>query len=255
MGAGAEVTATTAPVGGPAEQNAVTEWAMIVQPAIHTAGEPPRPPASSLVLHTIVQLAVYDAVMAIEGGYRPYHTALKAPSDADLRAAVATAAYRAARGRVTQPEFAYLDDKYGAYMAAIADGPPKQHGIEVGEATAAGILTLRADDGFNNEVTFQCSALPLPAGEFEPDDGCRAQPVDRSRDQGRHTRDQGTLSPSPLRPSRRQPDRSYRRSRVDRVPRRPRPQPDRRGCRHPRPRSASERGLKAARKATMGGSF
>jgi hypothetical protein len=159
------------------EQNEVTDWAMIVQPAIHNASEP-RPPVSSFVLHTIAQLAVYDAAMAIGGGYEPYHTATRAPKDADLRAAVGTAAYRAARGRVAQSQLAYLDDKYGAYMATIVDGPSKQHGIEVGEASAAGILALRADDGFNHTVTYQCSASPPPAGEFEPEGGCGTQPID-----------------------------------------------------------------------------
>lgn len=165
-----------APVGatGP---NVVTEWALIVQSAIHNPTEPRGVP-SSIVLHTITQLAVYDAVMAIEGGFEPFHTAAKAAKDADVRAAVATAAYRAARGRVAASQFGYLDHRYGTYMGTIPDGAPKQHGIEVGEASAAGILALRANDGFSNTVTYQCSGTPLRVGEFEPDGGCAIQPVE-----------------------------------------------------------------------------
>jgi hypothetical protein len=159
------------------DQNPVTDWASIVQPAIHSAREP-RPPASSEVLHTIVQLAVYDAVVAIEGGYKPYHTAIKAPPDADINAAVARAAYRAARGRAATSQFTYLDGEYRSYMAKIPDGQPKTHGFEVGEAAAAGILALRASDGFSNAVAYRCSANPPPVGEFVPNGGCGTEPVD-----------------------------------------------------------------------------
>jgi hypothetical protein len=159
------------------EQNAVADWAAIVQPAIHNAGEP-RPPASSEVLHTIIQLAVYDAVVAVEGGYEPYTTAIDAPEGANLQAAVATAAYRAARGRVASSQFAYLDGEYSAYMTNIPDGQAKTDGVEVGEAAAAGILALRADDGFSNAVAYQCTSNPPPAGEFEPNAGCGTEPVD-----------------------------------------------------------------------------
>lgn len=166
-----------APAGGAPGPNVVTEWALIVQSAIHNPSEP-RGAGSSYVLQTITQLAVYDAVMAVDGGFEPFHTAVKAARDADVRAAVATAAYRAARGRVAPSQFAYLDDRYGTYMATMPDGAPKQHGVEVGEAAAAGILALRANDGFSNAVTYQCSGAPLRVGEFEPDGGCTSQPVE-----------------------------------------------------------------------------
>jgi hypothetical protein len=159
------------------DHNAVTDWASIVQPAIHNAGEP-RPPASSEVLHTIAQLAVYDAVVAIEGGSEPYTTAVKAPKGADVNAAVATAAYRAARGRVASSQFAYLDGEYSSYLAKIPAGRAKTDGVGVGEAAAVGILALRANDGFNNAVAYQCRANPPPTGEFEPNGGCGTEPVD-----------------------------------------------------------------------------
>jgi hypothetical protein len=51
--------------------NVITEWVAIVQPAIHNA-DAPRPPASSEVLQATAMLAIYDAVMAIEGGFEPF---------------------------------------------------------------------------------------------------------------------------------------------------------------------------------------
>jgi hypothetical protein len=50
-------------------QNAVIDWAAIVQPAVNN---PPKPPAIQLVLRAIIQLAVYDAAIAIQGGFEPY---------------------------------------------------------------------------------------------------------------------------------------------------------------------------------------
>ncbi len=158
-------------------QNAVTDWASIVQPAINSASAP-RPPASSEIVHTIIQLAVYDAVVAIEGGYEPYAAAIDAPDGADVRAAVTTAAYRTARGRVAPSQFPYLDGQYASYLAGIADGPAKTDGIAVGEAAAAAMLALRANDGFNNAVLYSCSTVPPPYAEFEPNGGCGTQPVD-----------------------------------------------------------------------------
>src|SRR3954447_3396892 len=62
--------------------NAVTDWATIVQPAVNT---PPRLPGIQFVLHATIQLAVYDAVMAIEGGYEPFTRVIPAPVGADVR--------------------------------------------------------------------------------------------------------------------------------------------------------------------------
>jgi len=158
-------------------QNVITDWAGIVQPAINNPSAP-RPPASSEVLHATIQLAVYNAVMAIEGGFQPYGSPVSAPPRADVRAAVAAAAYRTARARVNPSQTAYLDSQYQTYLATIPDGQAKNDGIQVGEAAAAALLALRANDGFNNIIDYECSSNPPPPGEFEPNGGCGTQPVD-----------------------------------------------------------------------------
>ena len=157
--------------------NVVTEWSRIVQPAIHNSAEP-RTPVGAFIVHTVVQLAVYDAVVAIEGGFEPFQTSLDAPAGADIRAAVATAAHRSARGRVAPPRHPYLDEQYTAYMAAIPDGRAKRDGMAVGEATAAGILAARQNDNVANAATYVCSANPPPVGEFVPEGGCGTDPND-----------------------------------------------------------------------------
>jgi vanadium-dependent haloperoxidase-like protein len=157
--------------------NVVTEWSRLVQPTIHSAAEP-RSQASSIVLHTIIQLAIYDAVMATEGGFEPFQTKLDAPDGADVRAAVATAAYRSARGRVAATQHAYLDEKYDAFMAAIPNSKAKTDGVAAGEAAAAGLLAARQNDNFSKIVPYSCSADPVPAGEFAPEGGCGTEPID-----------------------------------------------------------------------------
>jgi hypothetical protein len=160
-------------------QNAITDWAGIVAPAIMKVGSSTRPPASSEVLHATINMAVYNATMAIVGGYQQYGAPIASPRGADVRAAVATAAFVTAAARVDLSQVGYLQGQYDTYLATLPDGLAKQDGITVGKAAADAILSLRANDGFGNMVHYDCSSSPLPAGEFEPNGGCGTQPVDQ----------------------------------------------------------------------------
>jgi hypothetical protein len=121
---------------------------------------------------------MYDTVVAIQGGYQPYAGSITAAPGAEVRAAVATAAYRTARARVAASQHPYLDWHYTDYMAGIANGVAKTGGVSVGEAAAAAMLARRINDGFSNSVPYACSAQPTPYAEFEPNGGCGSQPVD-----------------------------------------------------------------------------
>ncbi len=125
-----------------------------VQQSIHNAGAPCSA-GTSQVLHTMVVLAMYDAVIAVEGGYEPYAIRIEEATKADVRAAAATAAYLTARARVAASQVPFLDQQYAAYLLTIADGPAKTGGIHVGEQAAAAMLTLRATDGFSNIVLYE----------------------------------------------------------------------------------------------------
>jgi PAP2 superfamily len=156
-------------------QNVVTDWAKIVQPAVNT---PPKAPAYQMVQRAVIQIAVYDAVMAIEGGYKPFIGSISSsPEQADVRVAAATAAWRTARSRVDPSQVSYLDTQYTAYLANTPLTKTALRGVVVGERAAAAILERRANDGFNKMVLYECSANPPPIGEFEPDGGCGTQPV------------------------------------------------------------------------------
>lgn len=125
----------------------------------------------------MVHLAVYDAVVAIEGGYTPFASHIYASRWADVDAAVATAAFVTARARVADSQFAFLEQEYRRALAGIPDGWGKLDGIRVGWQAAATILFRRAHDRFETVVPYQCSATPVPVGEFEPDTGCPADPT------------------------------------------------------------------------------
>src|SRR4051794_6695129 len=86
-------------------------------------------PREAAVYLGIVHTAIYDAAVAIEGGYRPYAIALTAP-DASPEAAVATAAHHVLIGLqpslgLTPAQQATLDRHYADYLAAVPDGTAK----------------------------------------------------------------------------------------------------------------------------------
>lgn len=136
-------------------------------------------PGEAGVYMGIIHAAMYDAAVAIEGGYRPYAIALSAP-DASPEAAIATAAHHTLVGPpgvglqpalgLTAAQQAILDDDYVAYMDTIPDGSAKASGIAVGEQVAAAILALRANDGREKTPTLADLGQPAPGpGIWEPD--------------------------------------------------------------------------------------
>ena len=105
-------------------------------------------PGEAAVYMGIVHAAIYDAAVAIEGGYKPYAIKLKAPPETSPGAAIATAAHDTLVGLqpqlgLTPAQQAILDGDYAAYLGDIPDGEAKAHGIRVGQKVAAAVLALR----------------------------------------------------------------------------------------------------------------
>jgi hypothetical protein len=131
-------------------------------------------PGEAAVYMGIVHLAVYDAAVALEGGYRPYAPTRAAPANTSPEAAIATAAYNTLTG--LQPALGanqeILDRDYTAYMAAIQDAQPKTDGIEVGNQVAQAVLARRANDGRACSTTLADLGLPAPgSGVWQPAPG------------------------------------------------------------------------------------
>lgn len=127
----------------------VLDWNARAAQLIVGPGGAAKVPPLGLVDLAIVHTAIYDAVNAIEGlPFRSYAVVPDVPGPASGDAAVA-AAGRGTLIALFPDRSADIEAWYAASLAAIPDGEEETNGISVGEQTAAGILTLRANDGRN----------------------------------------------------------------------------------------------------------
>ena len=136
----------------------VRQWNEIATDAIVVTGA--NSPAASGVLMAIVQLAVYNAVVAIVGGYEPYGEGVWAPSGASIDAAVAQSAHDVLVNLLPAQASA-LDARLAAALATIPEAAAKGKGIFVGRHAAAAILTDRIGDGRFANVPYSFG-LPGP---------------------------------------------------------------------------------------------
>jgi hypothetical protein len=170
-----------APVANyPAAKTAVAFWSTEARCAIVPTGPGgvfgsenfgTKFPGEAAVLMGIVHVAVYDAAVAIEGGFRPYAATPTAPARTSPEAAIATAAYDTLTG--LQPQLganqAVLDGDHTAYMSAIPDGSSKSAGIAIGAKVARAVLALRVNDGRGCSTTLTDLGQPAPApGVWQP---------------------------------------------------------------------------------------
>jgi FtsP/CotA-like multicopper oxidase with cupredoxin domain len=155
----------------PLPGNIVAQWNAIAQEILQPTPMPGMPMMSTIsmsaafVYLSYVHGAVYNALVAIEGGYAPYaESSLEADPNTSRDAAVATASYRVLKNYF--PTNTTLDEKYAASLAVIPDGPNKTSGILVGEQAAAYIITLRAGDILSGQADY---VVPSPGpGVWQP---------------------------------------------------------------------------------------
>ncbi len=117
----------------------------------------------------ITQLAVFEAVNAIDKDFEPYLGTITAPSGASPDAAAVAAAY-AVLGNYFPGAAPTLNAAYVASLARIPNGSAKQDGIEVGQAAAAALIALRTGDGsVPPEFYSPTSSAP---GAWQPTPSC-----------------------------------------------------------------------------------
>jgi hypothetical protein len=144
-----------------ARADTITDWNAIMQATVTTA---PTNPFFQARSSAIVQLAVFEAVNAIEGDYDPYLGFIEAPAWASPDAAAIAAAHRTLV-TLRPDQAATLDDLRAASLAAITDGPAKDAGIAVGEDAADAMLFIRAGDGWDDVVPYTPGTKP---GDWQP---------------------------------------------------------------------------------------
>jgi hypothetical protein len=137
-----------------AAASAVITWNAVAIEAIHNAPTASTPGAGNTpivgALHTaMVQLAVFDALASIVGGYEPYLDGLTASPTASQPAAVATAAHHVLVAIPGMPGAAVtrLDGLLADVLADIPDGADEDAGSAAGGEAAATMLADRATDG------------------------------------------------------------------------------------------------------------
>jgi hypothetical protein len=125
-----------------ARADVVLDWNAIAVSTLIGQGQNPFAQARLLA---ITQLAVFEAVNAITGDYKPYLGTVVAPVGASADAAAVAAAYKVLKTYL--PLAPNLDPAYAASLALIPDDSAKSGGIATGQAAAAQMIALRFGDG------------------------------------------------------------------------------------------------------------
>jgi len=134
----------------------ILDWNLV---ALEAMGGPTYPlPLLNSRINAMMHIAMHDALNAIVPNYQYYAYSGKNP-EADPLAAIASAAHAVLVVQF-QDQQARLDEHLANHLNDIEDGYKKSAGIELGQAAAAAILSIRENDG----------AFQDPIGTTEPSD-------------------------------------------------------------------------------------
>ena len=147
-------TPVTAAAGDPA---VISDWNAIAVTTL--LGDTTKQPPEDFLYMGFVQVAVYDAVVGIDGRYAPYKFHAQAPSGASDQAAAVAAAHEILVTYVPSAQ-ATLDADYAASLGQLPDGPAKTRGIAFGTRAADNLIRLRAHDGRNAPIFFTQPPAP-----------------------------------------------------------------------------------------------
>ena len=149
-----------------ARADAVLDWNAI---AVNTAVANKQNPFAQARYAAIVQLAVFEAVNSITHDYQPYLGTITAPPDTSPDAAAIEAAYQVLSTYfpASQPTL-YAD--WTNSMQSIPNGSAKTDGIATGDAAAAAMIALRANDG-SSPPQFYTPGPPVP-GAWQATPSC-----------------------------------------------------------------------------------
>ena len=149
-----------------ARADAVLDWNEI---AVNTAVANGQNPFDLSRVGAITQLAVFEAVDAITGDYKPYLGTITAPPGASADAAAIQAAYRVL-STYYPASASTLDAARANSLALIPNGQAKDDGIATGDAAAMAMILLRANDG-SSPAQFKTPGPPVP-GEWQATPSC-----------------------------------------------------------------------------------
>ena len=159
-----------------AAADAVTDWnANAGKAAVAACIAPSNDPLHEARLYSMMHVAIHDALNAIDRRSRPYAYNVQGSPVASREAAVAAAAYYVLIPVINQLPFSpacvqagisSVEADYAAALNLIPNGSAKTQGIQLGQASAAKIVDLRAGDGSDTPLLDFSYPQGTEPGEF-----------------------------------------------------------------------------------------
>jgi hypothetical protein len=140
--------------------NTVAQWNKVAEDTVVGSG---AFQTEGFIYMAYASAAVYDAVVAIEGGFEPYGPAMTAPAGASVDAAAVEAAYRTLINYFPL-QAANLGALYTEALGSIPDGAAKSAGQAVGLAAATCLFTRRNGGGRMTRLGVSTPVPTLPPG-------------------------------------------------------------------------------------------
>ncbi len=142
--------------------NDIANQTVLAPSTTNTTPEEQRP-SYQIDLATL-HVAIYDAVSAIDGRYKPFAIRPKAAAaGASMDAAASAAAFGVLQALFPNRR-ALFQSAYDSRLAALPDDDAKTRGVLLGSEVAAGVVALRTSDG--RAVTLAPYVSGTAAGQF-----------------------------------------------------------------------------------------
>jgi PAP2 superfamily len=148
--------ALTAAFAGAAHADVIMDWNA---KADAIAAEKQVLPAQQSRAMSMLHIAMFEAVNAIERRYTPYQLTLFADRSTSKEAAAAAAAYDVLLATYPDQK-AVLDTALTASLSGIPETEGKSNGIVLGQKAAEAVIALRASDGSNAQETYRPYTKP-----------------------------------------------------------------------------------------------
>ncbi|WP_245477767.1 vanadium-dependent haloperoxidase [Bradyrhizobium guangxiense] len=150
------IVATLAVCIGTARADVIMDWNAKADAIAAEKKVLPVPQARAM---SMLHVAMFEAVNAIDRRYTPYKLDLVADRSTSKEAAASTAAYHVLL-MIYPDQKSALDAALAASLSGIPDTEGKANGIELGKLAAAGVIALRRDDGSGAEETYRPYTAP-----------------------------------------------------------------------------------------------
>ena len=148
--------ALTAAFAGAAHADVIMDWNA---KADAIAAEKQVLPAQQSRAMSMLHIAMFEAVNAIELRYTPYKLTLSADRSTSKEAAAAAAAYDVLLA-IYPDQKAVLDTALTASLSGIPETEGKSNGIVLGKKAAEGVIAFRASDGSNAQESYRPYTKP-----------------------------------------------------------------------------------------------